>query len=353
MTKDELKSQPGRRVTIVDVAREAGVGISTVSNALAGKDIVRLKTRNKVIRIAERLGYRASPMAQALRSRRTMAIGVLVADVANPSYPDFVRGIEDVALREGCTLLLCNTDGDEERQLEQMQSLIDRQVDGMVLLSPHCDSDRVRNLLNKGVPYVLVQRRSDRYEDNYVGGDNEAGIRAAVEHLAGLGHRRIAFVCGPAMSSAVAERLAAYRSAIKRLKLDEADDLVLPNDYGIEAGHIAGAHFLGMANPPSAIIASNDMNALGILDIAAERGLSVPQDLSVIGYDDIALAKLERINLTTIRLPKREMGVAAAEALMDLISKDADARLPRRTLFPTNLIVRKSTGPLKGSTRGR
>ncbi|MBV9111768.1 MAG: LacI family DNA-binding transcriptional regulator [Hyphomicrobiales bacterium] len=153
------------RTTIRDVAREAGVALWTVSNALTGKSYVLDETRRLVQEVADRLGYRASPTAQALRTRRTRAIGVLVADVANPSYPHFIRGIEDVAIRERCILLLCNTDGNEARQIDQMRSLIDRQVDGMVLLSPHCESPQVRKLLDAGIPFVLVQRRSARFTD--------------------------------------------------------------------------------------------------------------------------------------------------------------------------------------------
>lgn len=334
-----------RRVTIHDVARAAGVSLSTVSNALAGKEIVREDTRRIVQEAAARLGYRASAVAQALRTRRTNTIGVLLADVANPSSPDFVRGIEDVAIRERFTLLLCNNDGDEARQVRQMRSLIDRQVDGMVLISQHCDSPAVREQLDSGIPFVLVQRHSARLQDNYVGADNAASLVAVAEYLAGLGHRRVGYVCGPAVSSAVTERFAAFRGAAQRLGLDMDPALVIAGDYGTEAGHQAAHTLLNLRHPPTAIVASNDMNALGVLDVAAERGIDVPGQLSVIGYDDIALARLARIDLTTIHLPRREIGAAAATLLLEQIRSGPARPPPRSILFPTRLVIRSTTGP--------
>ena len=342
-----------KRVTIHDVARAAGVSLSTVSNALAGKDIVREDTRRIVQEAAARLGYRASAVARALRTRRTNTVGVLLADVANPSSADFVRGIEDVAIRERFTLLLCNNDGDEVRQAVQMRSLIDRQVDGMVLISQYCEGPAVRELLDSGVPFVLMQRRSARFRDNYVGADNHASIVAAAEYLAGQGHRRVGYVCGPAMSSAVAERFAAFREAAARLGLDPDPALVIAGDYGTEAGHRAANTLLNLRRPPTAIVASNDMSALGVLDAAAERGIDVPGQLSVIGYDDIALAQLARIDLTTIHLPRREMGAAAASLLMEQIEAGAARPSPRSIIFPTRLVIRNTTGPAPRLRSGR
>lgn len=339
-----------RRTTIRDVARESGLALSTVSNALAGKEYVRPDTRRLVEETAARLGYRASVVAQALRTRRSNTIGVLLADIANPSSPDFVRGIEDVALKEGCTLFLCNTDGSEALQREQMRSLLDRQVDGMVLISQYSEGPEVRNLLDTGAPFVLVQRRSFRHQDNFVGADNRTSILEAVRYLAGQGHRRIGFIVGPAYSSAVIDRLSAFRGVVADMQLDSAPELVVPADYGTEAGHRAANVLLTLRKPPTAIMASNDMNALGVLDVAAERGIDVPGQLSVIGYDDIALARLARINLTTIALPKREMGEAAARLLLEHILANQPVP-PRAISFPTSFVIRGSTGPVATQKR--
>ncbi len=336
-----------RRITIHDVARECQLALSTVSNALAGKPHVSEKTRQLVQETAERLGYRASAVARSLRTQRSSTIGVLMADVANPSFPDFVRGIEDVVVREHCTLLLCNTDGSEEKQVRHMHMLLDRQVDGIVLISQHCASPPVRALLDGGPPFVLIQRRSLAHADDYVGSDNRSAITGAVEHLAGLGHRRIGLIHGPLESTTAVERLETYRAAVARLKLDDDPELIFPGDYNTESGYRAGVMMLTADQRPTAIMASNDLNAMGVIEAAHELKISIPDALSVVGFDDIALASFRRIDLTTIHLPKRDMGAAAAELLMKRLHGAKRSAPPREIIFPTRLVVRGSTGPAK------
>lgn len=342
-----------KRVTIREVAAETGLALSTVSNALAGKIHVKQETRELVRAAAERLGYRASTLARALRSQRSSTIGVLVADIGNPASPDFVRGIEDVAVEADCNILLCNTDGVEAKQISQMHALLDRQVDGMILISQHTESPAVRALLDHGTPYVLIQRRSRLYRDDYVGSDNVGGIDLSVRYIAELGHRRVGFIRGPAESSTAIERLEAFEEAVQEFSLDDDPDLIFPGDYSSEAGYRATQHFIGLPRPPTAILASNDVNALGVLEAAQDLGVDIPRDLSVMGWDDIEVAALKRIDLTTIYLPKREMGRAAAELLMRSIRAKRQTT-PREMIVPTRLVVRGSCAPpaaAEGATR--
>ncbi|WP_445503442.1 LacI family DNA-binding transcriptional regulator [Microvirga sp. G4-2] len=340
---DEVDGSERRRATIHDVARECGVSVSTVSNALAGKTNVSEETKQRVLAAAAKLGYRASKFARSLRMQRSFTIGVLIADVANPASPDFVRGIEDVAFREHCTLLLCNTDGDEGRQIAHMRSLLDQQVDGMVLISQHCEGEAVRQLLSAGTPFVLLQRRSHRYADDYVGADNLTSVIDAVRHLTDLGHRRIAFIRGPHESSTAQERFDAYLHAVRVFGLDNDPNLIFSGNYSIEGGYAAAMRFLELEKPPTAILASNDMSAMGVLNAASERQIDVPGNVSLIGFDDIALASFSRINLTTIHLPKRDMGAAAAQLLMKRIQSKEPLE-PQTLIFPTRLMVRGTTG---------
>jgi len=340
-------SERSYRATIYDVAREAGVAPSTVSNALSGRSPVSGASLARVQAAVEKLNYRALPLAQALRARRSYAIGVLMADVANPSFPDFVRGIEDVVVRENCTLLLGNTDGREDAQLAHMAALLARGVDGIVLISQHTGSSAIRRLLASGTPHVFIQRRTLPHVDDYVGSDNKGGILAAMRHLVRFGHRRIGFVRGPEESSTAQERLAAFREAVSSLGLPADPALIYPGDYTTESGYRAATILLQRASPPSAIVASNDMNALGVIEAAHQLHIRIPEDLSVIGFDDIALSGLGRIDLTTIHLPKREMGKAAAELLINRIG--ATESVPaREIIFPTRLVIRGSTGPASG-----
>jgi len=335
---------PKKRVSIRDVARESGVSFSTVSNALAGKDCVTEHTRQKVQTAAAKLGYRASGIARALRLQRSFTIGVLIADISNPASPDFVRGIEDVADREKCGLLLCNTDQILARQLAHMRMLLERQVDGLVLVSQHCDAPEVRALLNADTPFVLIQRRSTQFQDDYVGNDNRSGVWAAVEHLVANGHHRIGFLCGPNESSTAREKLDAFKQAVIEFCLDADPDLIVPGSYLLEGGYRAASKLLALPNRPTALLAANDLSALGVFNAAAERHLQIPRDLSVIGWDDIQMASLPFISLTTMHLPKRAMGAAAATLLMERIRKKR-ITTPKTILLPLHLVVRGSTGP--------
>lgn len=332
------------RVSIRDVARECDVSLSTVSNALANKHCVTDSTRKKVQAAALKLGYRVSGIARALRMQRTFTIGVLMADVSNPSSPDFLRGIEDVADHEKCSLLICNTDEIIDKQIAHMRVLLERQVDGLVLVSQHCEAPEIRQLLNSGTPFVLLQRRSPIFKDDYVGNDNREGILAAVKHLVDLGHRRIGFMRGPVASSTAIEKLAAFHSAIKSFRLDPNPALIVQGNYQIEGGYKSGGELLDLPLRPTAIIAANDHSAMGVFNAAADRGLLIPRDLSVIGWDDIQMASLPFVNLTTLQLPKREMGAVAATLLMERIRKKRMVTA-KEVILPLRLTVRGSSGP--------
>jgi LacI family transcriptional regulator len=335
-----------KRVTIRDVAIKSGHAVSTVSNALADKRHVSEETKQHVKQVAAELGYRPSTLARALRMRLSSTIGVLVADVGNPATPEFIRGVDDIAVREGCTILLCNTDDQESRQISQMETLLDRQVDGMILISQHVESPAVRRLLDQ-VPFVLLQRRSSRFRDDYVGSDNHGGTGATVDHLVDLGHRRIGFITGPGSSSTAMERLEAFESGVLARGCDSDPELVFRADYSRNSGYRAMEYFASLDTPPTAIIASNDVNALGVLDAANDMGLRIPQDMSVIGCDDIEFASLRRIDLTTLTLPKRDMGAAATELLLRRIHAKRTVQ-PREIIMPTRLTIRGSAAAPRG-----
>lgn len=330
-----------KRITIRDVAAASGHAVSTVSNALANKPYVNAETRQHIQEIATHMGYRPSTIARALRMRTSSTIGVLIADVSNPASPEFIRGIDDFAQREGSNILLCNTDGDERKQIAQMQALLDRQVDGMILISQFCDTPEIRVLLDGPSPFVLLQRRSRRFRDDYVGSDNVQGTYDSMRYLHGLGHKRIGFVTGPVESSTAMERFEAYESYVQEFGLEVDPDLVFRGDYTLEMGAAAMNHFSRLKKLPTAVIASNDVNAIGIQDAAMEIGLSIPNDFSLLGCDNISFTGLKRIDLTTLHLPKREMGAAAVELLLRRIRSNRPGT-PREIIFPTELTIRGS-----------
>lgn len=336
-------AQPARPATIKDVARACGLAPSTVSNALSGKPVVRPETRAAVEAAAARLGYRASSLARGLRLQRTWTVGALVADIANPFFADLVRGMEDRLWAEGYSLAICSTDYDPAKEAALLHLLLDKRLDGLILASTAADSDEILRLGRLGVPFVLLNRRHVRQPADYVGMANAAGTAAAVAHLADLGHRRIAFIKGPERSSAAGERLEGYRSEMGRRfgPVDEA--LIAPGDYAAEQGRAAVDRFLALPAPPSAIVSANDFMALGAMERLRERGLAVPRDLSVVGFDDIFVAALPWIGLTTVRPHSRDLGARAAELLLSRIGRPPGA--PREVILPCDLVVRGTTGP--------
>ncbi len=334
---------PSRRPTIKDVAHACGLAPSTVSNALADKASVTAETRARVLAEATRLGYRASSLARGLRLHRTWTVGALVADISNPFFAEIVRGIEDALWAQDYSLVICSTDYDPRKEAAFLHLLLDKRMDGLILASTASDSDEVPRLRQRGVPYVLLNRRHRSQPSDYVGSDNAAGTAAAVAHLAELGHRRIGFICGPTQSSAAGERLDGYRREIRRRfrRIDPA--LVLPGDYSSERGAAAADCFLAMDRRPTAIVAANDFMALGAMARLQERGLSVPRDISLTGFDDNVIAGLPWVRLTSVRPHSRDLGSRAAALLLSRIGAPPVA--PAEVILPADLILRATTAP--------
>ena len=343
-----------RRVTINDVAKACKVAPSTVSNALAGKAYVKSATRRRILATVERLGYRASTIARALRTQRSFSVGVVLADITNPTFPEIVRGIEDALRESGCTLLLCNTDGDVKRQAHYMHALADRNVDGLILVSQHLDTPEIDPLLGSSPPTVLIHRRHRRRSFDYVGLDNVRGIDLALEHLTALGHRRIAFIRGPQESTAVAERYGAFSAFVAAGRTDDDACLVVQGDYTRQGGFAAGQALFDLPHPPTAILAANDVAALGVMEAARKRRLNVPRDVSIVGFDDIFVSGLNSISLTTVSQPMHEIGAAAAQLLLKRITDGKHPYRTKKIVFAPELVVRGTTAPpaSRGATSG-
>lgn len=335
------KGKANRPTTIVDVARALGVVPSTVSNALHGKPFVAEATRQRVLAKCAEMNYQASAVARALRTRRSYAIGVLLPDISNPVFSEIVKGIDAVLAPAGFTTLLASTEGRQARHAASIRAFTKRSVDGLVVVSQRVDAPEIQTLLAEGPPTVLIHRRASALAMDYVGMDNVGGLCNAVSHLAEVGHRRIGFITGPADSSAAGERLAGYRSGVRSNGLDEDQGLVVSGDYTLLGGFRAARRLLAMRNPPTAIISSNDLMAFATLDVAGQMGLRVPDDLSVVGVDDIFLSSLPMIGLTTVHQPAEEIGRASARRLLDRLD-DEDLKVTE-TVLPAELIVRHST----------
>ena len=318
--------------------------ISTASRALNERTAALLnpQTLERVRETADGLGYRVNGMARALKTRRSMSIGMVVPDITNPFFPPAVRGAEDVLDRAGYSLLLSSTDNDLGKARRQIAAMLEGQADGLLLAMALRDDPLVNELRAGGTPLVLVNRTIDRGGVSAVVPDDFNGAVEAVEHLYALGHRRLAFVGGPLSTSNGARRRASFDQLVLRLKLPESVALEAAA-FDEAAGYEAAQTLLTEHPAITGVVAGNDLVAIGIIAAAAERGRSCPADISVVGFNDMLLAGRLQPPLTTVRIPQYDVGARAAELLMALVAEPG--RNPETVLISGELIVRGSTGP--------
>jgi DNA-binding LacI/PurR family transcriptional regulator len=323
-------------VTIRDVARAAGVSAATVCRALTTPDRVRDTTRARVLQAAGELGYSPNRAARGLITGRTGNLGIILPDLANPFFPSVVKGVQARAREADYAVFLADTDEDPTVEAGLVRAL-SKQVDGIVLCSPRMAEEDLRSVAGE-TPVVLLNRRVGRIPSVAV--DNQGGMRQAVAHLTALGHRRVAYVGGPRSSWSNRERLRALRTvaASAGIELAEIGNVVPHFDGGVAAADLV------LAARVTAVVAYNDLIALGLLSRFRARDVQVPTELSVIGVDDIALAAMVNPSLTTVALPKEQTGRAGVDLLLALMEGPHRVGTVRREL-DTQLKVRGSTGP--------
>jgi LacI family transcriptional regulator len=337
--------EPVQRVKLVDVARLAGVHPGTASRALnpATRDQVNAETSRRVAQAAQRLGYVPNPIARGLRTARSYVVGMIVPDVTNPLFPPMVRGAEHVLSEAGYTLVLTDTDNDAESERRQVELLRARGTDGFILATARWQDDLLADLSAQAVPAVLVNRNTAGNVLPYVGCDERTGVQLAVDHLAGLGHRRIVHLAGPQDTSTGRERGAAFRQALRGHGLPCPRSAIrVCAAYTEDAGLEATRRMLAAGVDFTAVVAGNDLIALGALSAFAGAGLSCPTDVSVIGFNDLPLVDKLTPPLTTVTLPLRHMGELAARILLGQIT-GGDAASVAQSLLGVRLTVRGST----------
>ena len=327
-----------------DVAEAAGVHISTASRALNERTAARLnpQTLERVRETADGLGYRVNGMARALKTRRSLSMGMVVPDITNPFFPPAVRGAEDVLDRAGYSLLLSSTDNDLGKARRQVAAMLEGQVGGLLLAMAQRDDALVTELRAGGTPLVLVNRTIDRGGVSAVVPDDFHGCLEAVEHLYSLGHRRLAFIGGPLTTSNGARRRVSFDQTVERLGLPEVAALEA-TAIDEDAGSVAADRLLAEHPRITGVVAGNDLLAVGIIAAAAERGRTCPADISVVGFNDMLLAGRLRPPLATVRIPQYDVGARAAEMLLALV--DDPYRHPETVLISGDLIVRGTTAP--------
>ena len=330
-------------VTIKDIAREVGVSPSTVSRALSDSPLISEKTKQNVKEVAQRLGYERNELARGLVKGSSGAVGLVVADITNPFFSDIAQGVGEVAHRFGYGVMLCDTAGKANRESDYIRLLRRKRVDGLILTSATMDDPYLKDLAKTRTPFILVSRLCRSVDAPYVVVDDRVGARLAVEHLIELGHEHIGFIGGPADVQSSRDRMVAYREVLQEHGLAEKEKWMGFSDFTQAAGRKAGRQMLSLPERPSAIFAANDVTALGVLEVAEELGYQIPDDLSLVGYDDIAYASLPRIQLTTVAQPTFEMGQIASEWLLSTIEEHK--RHPLHCVLNPHLVVRRSTAP--------
>lgn len=338
------------RTTIADVAKVAGVSKATVSRVLSGNyEYMKPQTRESVEEAIEILGYRPSSVARSLTSKRTNTTAILVSDVGNPFYADVIHGVEDVAFTGGYDVFLCNTNYDTGRGLTFIRSLIDKRVDGILIMSSSMSDMWLAELSKNNVPAVVLdwEVKATNADVSTIGIDYTTGIQTAVDHLVALGHRHLVHVSGPLGLQTARDRRNAFWSALAKHGIPVEAAPVIEGDLQIAGGREAVKQIMRLSPRPTAVFTANDLTAIGVVAGARAEGLSVPHDLSVIGLDDIWLAEQTDPPLTTVGMPRYEIGQLAMQMLFDLLDKnDERPSTPVHRQVETSLVVRQSTATL-------
>jgi LacI family transcriptional regulator len=349
--KKMKRNKPTKTASIYDVARESGVSVFTVSAVVNRKSHVGEKLRERVEAAIRNLNYRPNLIARSLAKQRTHTIGMIVPDIANPFFPMVVRGAEDAAQRHGYNLLLCNSDDSLAKEETSVELLLNKRVDGILLTKAAEDfRPSIKQMIKEiNIPFVLVMRTYPKLTKDAVITDDYQGAYDAVCHLARSGRRRIGFIGGPRKVSNAAARWEGFQDALRAEQLPYEPELVIEGDYRIESGFRAG-HAL-LSHRPDAIYVANYLMTVGLLKAAEEMGLRCPEDFGLVSFDDYPWLGAFRPRLTTVELPKHQLGIEAAELLIRRIGGDDSKAVVKK--LKTELRVRESCGFALHVSRGK
>jgi len=338
----KTRTNKGKAASIYDVARESAVSVFTVSEVVNKKSHVSKKLRDRVEEIIRKLNYRPNLIARSLAKQKTHTIGMIVPDIANPFFPVVVRGAEDAAQKHGYNLLLCNSDDSLEKEERAIELLLSKRVDGILLTKAVGDFRApLRQMIKEvKVPFVLVMRTYPKLTADAVITDDYQGAYDAVSHLARSGRQRIGLISGPLKVSNAVARWQGFHDSLKAMGLPFDKELIVEGDYRIESGYRAG-HAL-LSHRPDGIYVANHLMTVGLLKAAEEMGMRCPEDFGLVSFDDYPWLGIFRPRLTTVELPKHQLGSEAAELLIKRISGDRSKSVLRK--LQPELRIRESCG---------
>ena len=328
--------------TVKDVARLAGVSLGTVSNVLNGKKNVKQATRDKVYQVMGELEFQYNMTASSLRTKTTKNIGLVIPTIVNPYYPELSRGVEDVLIEENFTLFLCNSDRDKEKEMQYIRALLSKGADGIILVKSKLDEKELENIASR-TKLVLVDYDSEKNIPYCcINVDDNKGIIQGMELLEQYGHERIAFITGLKDAYSSICRIKSYENCLRKRNISFREEYMVEGKFSWISGYEAARQLLSLPEPPTAIFAANDIMAMGAIRAVLDSGRCVPQDISVLGYDDIEMGNMCMPSLTTIHQPKYRVGAEAAKLLLYELNKGNDFKT--NILVETRVIIRESVG---------
>jgi LacI family transcriptional regulator len=330
------------KVTIRDVAREAGVSVATVSRVLNDSGPVGDETRQRILGVASRLRYTPDGAARSLITRRTNTLGVLLPDLHGEFFSEVIRGIDSTAQRSGYHVLVSRSHRDKD-EIEAAFRAMRGRVDGHIVMSPEIDAQAIVANLPASCPVVLLNCVIEGTEFDSLNIDNFGGAYAMTRHLIGLGHERIAFIAGHERNHDAAERLRGYREALRDARLEDRREWERAGDFNEASGFRAGAEIAALSSRPTAIFAANDSMAIGALSALREAGLGVPEDVAVVGFDDIPIARYMSPPLSSVHVAISELGERATKTLLQAI-EEKNQHVKYQETLPTTLVIRQSCG---------
>jgi len=351
----KVEGKAPERMDIRTIARAANVSIATVSRTINHVVTVNPKIAKRVWEVIDELDYFPNTQARALVSGRSRLFGLIVSEITNPFFPELIQGFEDIAVEHGYEILVSSTNHDPKRMSHCIRRMLERKVEGVAIMTFGIEEPLLDQLAKRKVPLVFIDIGPKRPGISLLKVDYHHGIRQGVQHLATLGHRKIAFITGPANLHSAQSRLSAFTTSLKECGIPSNPAWIIEGDHTLKGGIAAMERLLSenAKNIPTAVMCSNDMTAIGVLHKLYRAGLRVPDDLSVIGFDDIHIAEVTIPPLTTVQMSRFELARAAVTALRAHIESSETTEPKRDYKIQTDLIVRESTSAPQGAATTR
>jgi DNA-binding LacI/PurR family transcriptional regulator len=344
----KTENKESERTDIHTIARAANVSIATVSRTINHVPTVNPKIAKRVWEVIEKLDYFPNTQARALVSGRSKIFGLIISEITNPFFPELIQGFEDIAVAHGYEILVSSTNHDPKRMSHCIRRMLERKVEGVAIMTFGIEEPLLDQLANRKVPLVFIDIGPKRPGISLLKVDYHHGIRQGVQHLAALGHRNIAFISGPVTLHSAQSRRTAFSVSLKECGIDPHPSWIVEGDHTMEGGIAGMEKLLASRTIPTAVMCSNDMTAIGVLHKLYRAGLRVPDDLSVIGFDDIHIAEVTIPPLTTVQMSRFELARAAVTALRAHVEQSESSPPQREYDIQTELVVRESTGFPKG-----